>query len=150
MNMEQLKQWNASYDYEFGLTESDLDIANNLRFLIEKKRRVIPTPGDTIICCGPNKTYRNGLIGVKVTGFSSICVEPMHPFVSSPCGKDPYFSVSGGYFISISPRRIHLIEYVGKRKRMFWTWGHTGPRKNGGINFKAETKVWRYYDERIY
>ena len=51
------------------------------------------------------------------------------------------FSNSGGPFSGI---KISELKPTNQEKHaFFWTWGHDGPRANGGINFAARVRVWK-------
>ena len=83
--IETLKERNVSYDHEHGLTQEDVDMANNYVELIERTRsEVTPQIGDRLVYVTEHGDYYgNALIdGMSAKeGYLSVCEQPYVPFV---------------------------------------------------------------------
>jgi hypothetical protein len=154
--LEELLPYNTQFDHNHGFGEKDVEIINNAIYRISLSRNNSkPSPGDTIRCVGPKKTYENGFLQQNVGEWSSICTQPYIPFVDSVLyqmsfEKDrAYFSASGGYWIGTDLTESDF-KYLGKTERMFRIWGSSGATGNGAIHFKTEVNKWKIYQESIY
>ncbi len=140
---------NASFILKHGLTVQDVKIANLMHDLIlnsrDKKR---PAPGDIIVCYSDRARYENGHLETDIKEeYASICTRPHTPFVVD--GFDmPFFSTSGGYWISEKDPK--MFEYAGERKKMFCAWGHKGACASGAVCFEVMVNAWNLHREDIY
>lgn len=142
---------NSTYHHNHGITESDIEKANEIIKCIEGTRNDSkPCAGDIIICKGPKKEYTNGHLEYSnPLACNSICVQPYIPFVHIYLGK-PSFSSSGGYWFNIKEKDLDTLEYVKTKEKTFKEWGHCGPCAGGAFIFKAKVNVWKIYKESIY
>jgi len=151
ITMENLKccAANFSFIHLHGLTDKDVLIANRMYDLILNSRdKARPTPGDIIVCCSDRVTYEYGHLEADIKNeYSSICTQPYTPFVFDDVDM-PYFSTSGGYWISETDPK--MFEYIGERKKMFSTWGHNGACASGAVHFEVLVNAWKLYREDIY
>lgn len=115
--IETLKERNVSYDHEHGLTQKDVDMANNHVQLIERTRsEVTPQIGDRLVYVTEHGDYYgNALIDGKSTkeGYLSICEQPYVPFVWEE-GGSIRLSVSGGAFHSVNPKDMKFLKWDGR------------------------------------
>ena len=142
--IETLKERNVSYDHEHGLTQKDVDMANNHVQLIERTRsEVTPQIGDRLVYVTEHGDYYgNALIDGKSTkeGYLSICEQPYVPFVWEE-GGSIRLSVSGGAFHSVNPKDRKFLKWT---EGAFKDWGHCGACANGSVTFIAKVPLWFY------
>ena len=142
--IETLKERNVSYDHEHGLTQKDVDMANNHVQLIERTRsEVTPQIGDRLVYVTEHGDYYgNALIDGKSTkeGYLSICEQPYVPFVWEE-GGSIRLSVSGGAFHSVNPKDMKFLKWT---EGAFKDWGHCGACANGSVTFIAKVPLWFY------
>ena len=91
--IETLKERNVSYDHEHGLTQKDVDMANNHVQLIERTRsEVTPQIGDRLVYV-PNM----GIITGTLLLMAKVQRKDTYPYANSPmflsCGKKAGASV---------------------------------------------------------
>ena len=142
--IETLKERNVSYDHEHGLTQKDVDMANNHVQLIERTRsEVTPQIGDRLVYVTEHGDYYgNALIDGKSTkeGYLSICEQPYVPFVWEE-GGSIRLSVSGGAFHSVNPKDMKFLKWT---EGAFKDWGHCGACANGSVTVSAKVPLWFY------
>ncbi|MBA3010051.1 MAG: DUF4121 family protein [Desulfobacula sp.] len=148
---ETLKRYsqNLLFNRMHGLTDKDVLIANRMHDLILNSRdKSRPTPGDIIVCCSDQISYEYGHLNTDIkTEYCSICTQAYTPFVFDDLDM-PYFSTSGGYWISETDPK--MFEYIGERKKLFCTWGHDGACAGGAVYFEVLVNAWKLYREDIY
>lgn len=129
------------------LSDSDVDLANELSELIEQSRDPDrPMPGDIVeYTTVYGDFYPNAHIENAYETGLYICEKPYVPFVDI-VGEEVYFSTSGGAWSNI-PRDLIRI---GTRPKLFKDWGHCGPCGDGAIEFYAEVNVWVYTESDPY
>ncbi len=140
---------NAQFIRYHGVTEKDIEVVNEMHDLIVSSRdKTRPVPGDVIICCSDRIRYENGHLERDISEeYSSICTRPYTPFVFAD-GAAPYFSTSGGYWLSETNPEKYVPK--GQRIKVFCTWGHNGACGSGAVHFKARVNVWELNREDIY
>lgn len=141
--IETLKDINASYDNDYGVTESDVNMVNALVKLIEGTRNDdSPRIGDMVQYVNKSGNYYEHAHIEKVNGSTLyICEKPMTPFITS-YGKTLSTNASGGAWSTIPSN----LKWVGKEEKAFIEWGHGGARQNGAVKFLATVNVWEYTD----
>lgn len=140
--LETLLSLNVSYDYDHHLTQSDVDMANDLVKLIERTRTdKQPSVGDLMVHVSKHGDYSpRALIENKNDETLYVCIHPYIPFVyrkNNGIGCD----VSGGPFFRM---KIPDVEFKGWDTAYFKEWGHCGPRANGCVNFAVQVALWEY------
>ena len=84
-SIETLKERNVSYDHEHGLTQEDVDMANDYVELIERTRsEATPQIGDRLVYVTEHGDYYgHALIDDRheKDGYLSVCEQPYVPFV---------------------------------------------------------------------
>lgn len=143
-SVETLRELNVSYDYEHGLTQTDVDMANNYVELIERTRsETTPQVGDRLVYISRHGDYYgHALIEKKDkdSGLISVCEQPSIPFVWNDNGNIR-LSVSGGAFHSINPQELKFQKWVDGS---FKDWGHCRACANGAVVFYAKVPMWFY------
>lgn len=143
LGIDSLTAINPSYDLEHGITQSDIDKANNYVTLIETTRSdVIPKAGDMLRYTDQYGSYfPHAHIEYNRYGECSICERPYIPFIGTDGEKGVWCSTSGGSWRNLNAGEL---KYIGKEQKYFGDWGHCGPCANGTIHFTAEVSVWEY------
>ena len=143
-NVDTLRKLNVSYDYEHGLTQKDVDMANNYVEQIERTRSEnTPQVGDRLVYISRHGDYYgHALIEKKDkdSGLIYVCEQPSIPFVWNDNGNIR-LSVSGGAFHSINPQELKFQKWVDGS---FKDWGHCRACKNGAVAFYAKVPMWFY------
>jgi hypothetical protein len=57
-------------------------------------------------------------------------------------------SISGGYFTT--PLTKELKPTAKMQPARFWTFGHRGACRNGGLHFYVPVRVWEFTSNQIY
>lgn len=128
----------------YKITDSDLKMANDYVFLIEKTRsKTEPKVGDRIRYTNEyGDYYKLAHIELVRDGIVNICESPYVPFICKDTLKDGILcSTSGGAWDNIP---IDKLIYVGTEEKTFCDWGHCHACADGAIEFKAEVSVWEY------
>ncbi|MFP7486374.1 DUF4121 family protein [Priestia filamentosa] len=142
-----LKEMNLSYDFEHGLTTTDVEKVNGWVKLIEEGRKSEkPQVGDIVEFTDKyGDYYKNAHIEGVYEDVVNICNRPSIPFVSKSREGLLSTSTGGGSWGNIPSN----LKFIGKRKKVFTTWGHWGPIGNGAVNFLAEVNVWEYQEKDL-
>ena len=139
--IETLKDINASYDHQHGVTESDVIMVNELVQLIENTRNdASPRIGDVVQYVNKYGNYYEHAHIEQVKGSELyVCEKPMTPFITS-YGNTLSTNTSGGAWSNIPSN----LKRVGTEEKAFVEWGHGGARANGAVRFLATVNVWEY------
>lgn len=146
--LERLRKHNPSF--EGILSNNDLQIVNDFVKLIESTRsKTEPKAGDYLVYTDKyGDYYPNAHIEYTETEerySGNVCAGGSCAFVSK--GKNGIIcNGSGGHWVDIPYKKM---EYIGKKKKAFWTWGSYGAGANKGIYFYAEVSVWKYTDDEL-
>lgn len=128
----------------YKITDSDLKMANDYVFLIERTRsETEPKVGDRIRYTDKyGDYYGRAHIDRIEDGVANICENPYVPFIWKNTSKDGIScSTSGGAWENIP---VEKLTYVGTEEKTFCDWGHCHACANGAVEFKAEVSVWEY------
>ena len=146
---------NTQFDHDYGITQDDVIMVNELRIVIESTRsKKKPIQGDRIICQGPKREYKFGHLEKPYTErYSSICTKPCIPFVfihKEPDGSImPWFNCSGGYWLNET--NLGNYRFINEpHEKVFCAFGHCGPCAGGAINFTARVNSWSIFQKGIY
>ncbi|GAB6557956.1 DUF4121 family protein [Bacillus cereus] len=142
--IETFKENNLSYHMKYSVTQSDVDKANELVKLIEQTRDAnVPKVGDIVEYTNKYGDYfKNAHIEEVIDeNLLYICDRPSEASVSKSTDPENIHSAVGGGPWSRIPKGL---KYLGKRKKVFSVWGHSGRGANGSIRFEAEVNVWEY------
>lgn len=128
----------------YGITDSDLEMANNYVRLIESTRSTTePKAGDRIRYINKyGDYYERAHIELVRDGIANICENPYVPFIGKrEDGSGIYCNTSGGAWDNIP---VDKLTYVGTEEKTFCDWGHCHACADGAVEFKAEVSVWEY------
>ncbi len=143
-SVETLRGLNVSYDHEHGLTQKDVDMANDYVELIERTRsEITPQVGDRLVYISRHGDYYGHALIEKEdkdSGRISICERPYVPFVWKK-GENIRLSVSGGAFHAMNPKDLKFLKWTDGA---FCDWGHCGSCGNGSVTFMAKVPLWFY------
>ena len=147
--IETLLPLNAMYQATHGVSQTDVELANMYKALIESSRTADKVQvGDIVELTTEYGDYHaNAHIEKWFTdgNYWSVCKNPHTPFVwPTRTGKNIETSTSGGPWTSVPDN----LRYIGKRKKVFKDWGHAGSCANGAVRFEAEVNVWEYVQEQ--
>ena len=142
--METLKKENYHFDYEHGITESDVMKVNKIIDMIENSRSTERVQvGDVVQYTNEYGEYFPHAIITKINDDAEIC-EHGGMYINIYEGEF-YHSTSGGSF---SHYEMDKFTYIGKTTNTFWTFGHNGACANGGIYFTATVNLWECNDNK--
>ncbi|MDO5771196.1 MAG: DUF4121 family protein [Bacteroidales bacterium] len=144
-SVETLRKLNVSYDHEHGLTQKDVDMANDYVELIEHTRsEIIPQIGDRLVYVTEHGDYYGNALIENLhhtnKGHFSICERPYVPFVWEE-NANIRLSVSGGAFHAVNPKDLKFLKWTDGA---FCDWGHCGACGNGSVTFMARVPLWSY------
>jgi hypothetical protein len=149
-DIDSLKEINRSYDYEHGMTRSDVDMANKYVEHIERTRSdTVPKAGDCVrYTTEDGDYYGKAHIEFNRDGECNICERPSVPFIWYDGNEGIKCFTSGGAWANIPTDQL---VYIGREEKRFTDWGHCGSRGNGAVGFFAEVSVWEYiHPEPLY
>ena len=150
--IETLMPLNITYHMKHGIKQSDVDMANKYRAIIEASRTDNQIqPGDMVeMTTKHGDYYQNAHIESrdKETGRWSVCEQPYIPFINLTDTEDNITcSTSGGAWSGVD----NNLKLLGKRVKYFKDWGYNGCRASGAVTFEAEVNVWEYkHPESLY
>ena len=147
---DSLIEINRSYHSDWGVTLSDVDMANKYVEHIERTRfDTVPKAGDRVrYTTRDGDYYGKAHIEYNRDGECNICERASDPFIRLDGDNGIKCSASGGTWANIPSDRL---VYVGREEKCFTDWGHCGPRGNGAVDFFAEVSVWEYiHPEPLY
>ena len=144
ITLEKLIEWNHDYQYNFGITEEELEIAQSHIDIVEYWHRNVKTPQVGDMVCGSfyngTSEYNEGLICKLEFGVAEVCYYPYVPFVSQGYGKFS-LSVSGGPF---THSHICMLEKVEDDvTRLFMDWGRNGAGPSQAFCFPVKVRKWK-------
>lgn len=120
------------------LNELDLSKANRIICLLEKERKDnFPKIGDIVKFTDEYGNYYKNAIVREIDNDKVYISENASIYVYDD--KKLSFSISGG---AVHNTNIKNLIHYGKDEREFWTFGHCGACKDGGIYFNAKVNVW--------
>ena len=149
--LEQIKEvykHNFEFIHEHGLDISDIEkyfkIQKEINSATKKSKNKLKY-GDALEIWSNNERifYKNAHIE-RATYYNegfTYCEQPYVPFY---CGNGG-FQTSGGAWGKLDPGKC---EYLGKKKKLVWTWGHCGARGNGGLRIEAEVNNFKIVIDR--
>lgn len=148
MTKKELLKINVLYDYEHGLDDADVEMANKYINYIESTRdKKHPQTGDII-----RYTTKYGDFYAKAhidnqndENSFAVCLSPYIPFISS-INEGLKLSTSGGPWKSV---KTCDLKYIGTAKKMFCDFGSCGWCANGAVNFEATVNVWEYTENDL-
>lgn len=145
ITIEDLKKCNVKFDNKFGITDYEVDKANDHRITIEWNQSLYDEPqvGDIVegTYYGGKYNFKRGIITeVYDDGRCTVCVHPYTPFIVFDMTK-VILSVSGGPFFGKPKSDFKIIS--GEELRLFCDWGRCGACAGGAFNFPATVKRWR-------
>ena len=145
--LETLLPLNFLYNHEHIMRESDVDMANKYKAVIEASRTDDKVQTGDIVQFTDKygNFYRNAHVEkiCDETGRLYICEQAHTPFIWLNDAKDNIKCSAGGGAWRYVPANLTLIE---KRKKQFCDWGYYGARGNGAVRFEAFVNVWEYKD----
>lgn len=145
LERDYLRAINKSFIREHGeLDNSDflkISKARNVMALARLMRKPVPLPGDTVrgAYYGGEHPFNAGMVdsmyymdeGDRMT----ICASPS-AHITPDTGT---LSISGGPFFGV--HAAHMT-FAGTHERLFWTFGHAGMTRNGGVYFPITVNKW--------
>lgn len=143
--VETLIPLNAEYHIKHKVSQSDVEMANKHKTIIEASRTNDRIQlGDIVeLTTQYGVFYENAHIDKwdEASRMWVVCETPFTPFVWHITSESNIkFSTGGGAWTNV-PNDIKLI---GKRKKLFKIWGHCGCCESGAVSFEAEVNVWEY------
>ncbi|MFW6015471.1 MAG: DUF4121 family protein [bacterium] len=142
--IDNLKEVNQSYDYQYRVCESDVVKVNKwIDFIKNTRDNSSPQVGDVIeYTTKYGEYYKNAHVDKIRDDELEICLSPYVPFVNENDGKLST-STSGGPWQG-APKKL---KYLGTKMKVFKDWGFVGPCGNGAVNFYAPVNVWEYKED---
>ncbi|PDZ95434.1 hypothetical protein CON36_28190 [Bacillus cereus] len=136
---------NATYDYNHGINQFDVDKANALVKVIENSRNdKSPQVGDIVEFTDKHgEYYANAHIERLQEDGLYICERIFSCFVSTNERTESIHTSAGGGEWTVIP--INLT-YLGKKEKRFVTIGHN---ENGAFAILAEVNVWEYKENDL-
>lgn len=121
--------------------QSDVDMVNKFIELIENTRSAAtPQPGDIVEYTNIYGEYfPHAHIETNNDGYIHLC-ERASTYISKSDDEKIICSSSGGTWNHIE---VEKFEYIGMTERSFWSFGHCGACRDGGIDFYAPVNVWK-------
>lgn len=142
--VETLKKENYHFDYEHGITESDVMKVNKIIDAIENSRSTERIQvGDVVQYTNEYGDYFPHAMITNIYDDAEIC-ENGNMYTNIHEGEFCH-STSGGSF---SHHEMKGFTYIGKTTRTFWTFGHNGACANGGVYFTATVNLWECNDNK--
>lgn len=142
--VETLKKENYHFDYEHGITESDVMKVNKIIDAIENSRSTERIQvGDVVQYTNEYGEYFPHAMITNIYDNTEIC-ENGNMYTNIHEGEFCH-STSGGSF---SHHEMKGFTYIGKTTRTFWTFGHNGACANGGVYFAATVNLWECNDNK--
>lgn len=142
--VETLKKENYHFDYEHGITESDVMKVNKIIDAIENSRSTERIQvGDVVQYTNEYGEYFPHAMITNIYDNMEIC-ENGNMYTNIHEGEFCH-STSGGSF---SHHEMKGFTYIGKTTRTFWTFGHNGACANGGVYFTATVNLWECNDNK--
>lgn len=142
--VETLKKENYHFDYEHGITESDVMKVNKIIDAIENSRSTERIQvGDVVQYTNEYGEYFPHAMITNIYDNTEIC-ENGNMYTNIHEGEFCH-STSGGSF---SHHEMKGFTYIGKTTRTFWTFGHNGACANGGVYFTATVNLWECNDNK--
>lgn len=142
--METLKKENYHFDYEHGITESDVMKVNKIIDAIENSRSTERIQvGDVVQYTNEYGEYFPHAMITNIYDNTEIC-ENGNMYTNIHEGEFCH-STSGGSF---SHHEMNGFTYIGKTTNTFWTFGHNGACANGGVYFTATVNLWECNDNK--
>lgn len=142
--VETLKKENYHFDYEHGITESDVMKVNKIIDAIENSRSTERIQvGDVVQYTNEYGEYFPHAMITNIYDNTEIC-ENGNMYTNIHEGEFCH-STSGGSF---SHHEIKGFTYIRKTTRTFWTFGHNGACANGGVYFTATVNLWECNDNK--
>lgn len=142
--VETLKKENYHFDYEHGITESDVMKVNKIIDAIENSRSTERIQvGDVVQYTNEYGEYFPHAMITNIYDDAEIC-ENGNMYTNIHEGEFCH-STSGGSF---SHHEMKGFTYIGKTTRTFWTFGHNGACANGGVYFTATVNLWECNDNK--
>lgn len=138
---------NYSFIYAHALNKSDVELYHKIKQEFEqiKSATIKPLAYDNIVIYAKDNEhvfYNNAMLrpcGYNSTGWE-YCEQPCVRYISSKNSL-----VSGGSFHKVDPSKL---EYIGKSKRVIWTWGHAGACANGGLYIEVTVNNYKLITDR--
>lgn len=142
--VETLKKENYHFDYEHGITESDVMKVNKIIDAIENSRSTERIQvGDVVQYTNEYGEYFPHAMITNIYDNTEIC-ENGNMYTNIHEGEFCH-STSGGSF---SHHEMKGFTYIGKTTRTFWTFGHNGVCANGGVYFTTTVNLWECNDNK--
>nr|DAT99324.1 MAG TPA: protein of unknown function (DUF4121) [Caudoviricetes sp.] len=142
--VETLKKENYHFDYEHGITESDVMKVNKIIDAIENSRSTERIQvGDVVQYTNEYGEYFPHAMITNIYDNTEIC-ENGNMYTNIHEGEFCH-STSGGSF---SHHEMNGFTYIGKTTNIFWTFGHNGACANGGVYFTATVNLWECNDNK--
>ena len=142
--VETLKKENYHFDYEHGITESDVMKVNKIIDAIENSRSTERIQvGDVVQYTNEYGEYFPHAMITNIYDNAEIS-ENGNMYTNIHEGEFCH-STSGGSF---SHHEMKGFTYIGKTTRTFWTFGHNGACANGGVYFTATVNLWECNDNK--
>lgn len=142
--VETLKKENYHFDYEHGITESDVMKVNKIIDAIENSRSTERIQvGDVVQYTNEYGDYFPHAMITNIYDDAEIC-ENGNMYTNIHEGEFCH-STSGGSF---SHHEMKGFTYIGKTTRTFWTFGQNGACANGGVYFTATVNLWECNDNK--
>ena len=143
LTLDTLVEWNPDYQHNFGITDKELEIANEHCKVIDfwQKDARNPQAGDLVKGkeWGHGHEYEYGLIVKIEHEVAEVCYYPYVPFINTNDGRVS-LSCSGGPF---THSHISSFKPVGEMKeRLFKDWGRLGAGASQAFEFPAEVHCW--------
>lgn len=142
--VETLKKENYHFDYEHGITESDVMKVNKIIDAIENSRSTERIQVEDVVqYTNEYGEYFPHAMITNIYDNTEIC-ENGNMYTNIHEGEFCH-STSGGSF---SHHEMKGFTYIGKTTRTFWTFGHNGACANGGVYFTATVNLWECNDNK--
>lgn len=148
-DIEEVLQVSDNYSFicEHALNKSDVELYHKIKQEFEqiKSATIKPSAYDNIVIYAKDNKhvfYNNAMLmpcGYNNTGWE-YCEQPCAHYISSNNS-----SVSGGSFHEVDPSKL---EYIGKTKRIIWTWGHAWACANGGLYIEVTVNNYKLISDR--
>lgn len=142
--VETLKKENYHFDYEHGITESDVMKVNKIIDAIENSRSTERIQvGDVVQYTNEYGEYFPHAMITNIYDNTEIC-ENGNMYTNIHEGEFCHSTSRG----SFSHHEMKGFTYIGKTTRTFWTFGHNGACANGGVYFTATVNLWECNDNK--
>lgn len=144
LTLDILIEWNPDYQHNFGITDKELEIANEHCKVIDFRQKDAKKPqvGDLVqgLEWGHGHAYEYGLIVTVKNEVAEVCYYPYVPFINTSDGMVS-LSCSGGPFTHVHMSSFEPIKEM--KERLFKDWGRMGVGAHQTFDFPAKVHQWK-------